>query len=153
MKKFNYLVIISLFSMSFLVNAGEPDFIRTGEDIKYYSKVRFGLPSGLVGVEKHDADRYKFSEVVSYKKDGRIYERMPVVRNNKETGSYAFMELLTYKNGMKVYRHTINSGVNTRDEFQYLVYRDGNYVVTFDNQNAETLKTFFFSPSNELARK
>lgn len=153
MKKLNYLIIISLFSMSFLVNAGEPDFVRTGEDIKYYSKVRFGIPSGLVGVEKHDVDRYKFSEVVSYRKDGCVYERMPVIRNNKETGNYAFMELLTYKNGMKVYRHAINAGINTPDECQYLVYRDGSYVVAFDEKNAETLKMFFFNTPIDLAKK
>lgn len=153
MKKINYLIIISLFSMSFLANAGQPDFVRTGEDIKYYSKVRYGIPSGLVGVEKSEVDRYKFTEVVSYRKDGCIYERMPVIRNNKETGNYAFMELLTYKNGMKVYRHKINTGVGASDEYQYLVYRDGNYVVTFDDQNAETLNMFFFRPSTDLARK
>jgi hypothetical protein len=148
MKKIKLLLLIAALGFSTLAKAMElPDYVITAEGVKYFEKVRFGLSNFLTGIDKSaDNAQFKADEIISYRKNGRVYERMPVVENNRETGRYAFMEVLSYRSGLKVYRHTIHTGYDPRvDQNDYLVYRDGKYVVRFDARNAETLKRFFFT--------
>ncbi len=153
MKKLSVLFIIGIISLTSAVKAGAPDYIVTGEDVKYYEKVRYGITAKLVGVDESGRDRYEAGEVVAFRKDGRIYERMPVIKDNKETGKYAFMEVVAYRCGMKVYRHSVPSGFNMHMNDEYLVFKGKNYVVRFDDRNTETLNEFFFRPDNSIAIK
>jgi hypothetical protein len=148
MKKLNLLFIILALGISTLAKAAEmPDYVITAEGVKYFEKVRYGLTNYLTGVIKTAANvQYSADEIIAYRKNGKVYERMPVIESNRETGRYAFMEVLSYRSGLKVYRHSFPSGHDPReDNMDYLVYRDGKYVVRFDERNAETLKRFFFT--------
>jgi hypothetical protein len=42
MKKLSYLFLIAFLSTTFLVKAGVPDYIVSGEEIEFYEKVRYG---------------------------------------------------------------------------------------------------------------
>ncbi len=148
MKNLSILLIIGILGLSSLVNAQTTDYIITGDGVKYYSKVRAGLSSTITGINESGKERFSADQVVAYSRDGRIYERVPVVVDNKETGRYAFMELITYRNGLKVYKHTIFHDISNPVE-EYLVYRnDGTYVVKFDGRNTTTLNQFFFHMHN-----
>ncbi len=143
MKKLNFLIIIGVLAIASIAKAGVPDYVISENEIKFYDKVRFGLTSSLVGVEETGRVRYNANEVVAYRKNGRIYEKVPVIQNNKETGRYTFMELLAYRNGMKVYRERLQGGLSN-PEYDYFVYREGEFVVKFDERNSRTLSDFFF---------
>jgi len=145
MKKLSILVIIGIVCLTSMVKAGVPDYVICGEDVRYFEKVRYGLNSNLVGISEEGRVHYQAEDVISFSRNGRIYERMPVIRNNKETGRYSYMELVAYRNGMKVFRESPdgNPGRPTND---YIVYQDGKYVVRFDEKNSETLSKFFFRP-------
>jgi hypothetical protein len=153
MKKLTFLFILGIFTLSTVVNAGTPDYIQTRDDVKFYSKVRTGLLSVLIGVDDSGRTRYDIDEVVAYRKNGRVYEKMPVISDNKETGRYAFMELVSYRNGLKVFKHEITSGLVYPAEAEYLVFRNGSYVVHFDHKNVLSLNEFFFGPSRFYASK
>jgi hypothetical protein len=152
MKKTNHLIIIAILGISSVTIAGIPDYIITGDEVKFYDKVRMGIPTGLVGIREEGKDRYKMSDVTAYRKDERVYEKMPVVKNNLNTGRYAFMEVVSYRNGMKVYRYRDYSAQNQNDEYRYLVYSGNRFVVEFDIKNYETLSTFFFRNNNYLTQ-
>lgn len=149
MKKFNLLFTIAIISLVTIFRAEAQDYVGTGDDVQYYKKVRYGLTSGLVGVNENGRVKYKDEEVDAFRKDGHIYEKMPVFKNNKETGSYAFMELVGYRNEMKVFRNYCADKL--QDEF--LVYRNGNFVVQFNERNSQTLNDFFFSSRKLYAGK
>jgi hypothetical protein len=151
MKKLIFLVTVGIFALSSLVQAGIPDFIRTGEDMTYYEKVRYGLTGTLVGINGSGKDQYKAEEVVAFRKDGKVYERMPVIENNMETGKYAFMELMAFRNGMKLYRHDLSNGSNLPNQQEYLVFQDGRYIVRYDQNNSKTLNRFFQRSEESLA--
>jgi hypothetical protein len=146
MKKLIFLLFVGIFSLSSAIRAGVPDYIVTKDEVKFYSKVRTGL-SYLVGIDESGKDRHHLSEVLTYCKNGRIYERMPLIENNSETGKYAFMELISYRNGLKLYRHNLSQGTGSIIENDYLVYKNGNFVVRFDAKNYQTLNEFFFRPN------
>ena len=143
MKKLNFLIIIGVLAISTMTKAGVPDYVISDNEVKYFDKVRFGLTSSLVGVEETGKVRYKTNDIVAFRKNGRVYEKVPVIQNNKETGRYTFMELVAYRNGMKVYREKLDGGLLSR-EYDYFVYREGRFVVKFDEKNTKTLSNFFF---------
>ena len=143
MKKLSILVIIGIVCLTSMVKAGVPDYVICGEGVRYFEKVRYGLNTSLVGIEESARVRYHAEDVISFRRNGRIYERMPVIRNNKETGRYSYMELVAYRNGMKVFRES-SYGSLGRPSYDYIVYKDGKYVVRFDEKNSENLSEFFF---------
>ena len=150
MKTMKLIIVIGILSLSSIVKAGVTDYIITGEGINFYNEVRIGITGNLFGLKESDRVSIKANEVLAYRKDGRIYERMPVVRNNKETNSTAFMELVTYRNGLKVYRH---ANLNLIGENEYLVFKNNRYVVCFDQKNYKNLNGFFCNYSNTIASK
>jgi hypothetical protein len=143
MKKLSYLFLIAFLSTTFFVKAG-PDYIVVGEEIEFYEKVRYGLTTSLVGIKDSNRNRYKSCEVSEFRKNGKVYEKMPVIRDNQETGRYAFMEVVSYRNGMKVYRYN-HPGMDNKD-YDLLVYKGNQFVVRFDEKNAQNLSNFFFRP-------
>ena len=151
MKKMSLLLLLGVFSLSSMVNAGMPDYIVTGDDVQYFKKVRYGITAFLVGIDVPGKVRYRVDEVVAYRKDGQVYEKMPVICDGKETGSFAFMELVAYRNGLKVFRHSVYKGCNIPREDEYIVYRDGHYHLCFDKKNYKILSKFFFRSSIYLS--
>jgi hypothetical protein len=150
MKKLSLLFIFGIFTLSSVVKANIPDYIITRDDVKFYSKVTAGEDSRLIGMTESGGDQYDMNEVVSYRKEGRVYEKMPVILNDQETGNHAFMELIAYKNGLKLYRHNITDVGNDHRGEEYLVFRDGGYVVRFNEKNSKTLNKYFFSSSRDF---
>jgi hypothetical protein len=147
MKKISYLFLIAFLSTTFLAKAGLPDYILTGDEIEYYEKVRYGVTASLVGIKDSNRNRYKSDEVSEFRKNGKVYERMPVIRDNKETGRYAFMEVVSYRNGLKVYKY-YHPGLYSQDN-ELLVFKGKQFVVSFNEKNARTLSNFFFNPEHK----
>ncbi len=145
MKKSIILTIIGTVCIAFMAKAGVPDYVICNEGVRYFEKVRYSLNSNLMGISDEGRVRYDSEDVISFSRNGRVYQRMPVIRNNEETGRYDFMELVAYRNGMKVLRERSGriSGLNSHD---LVVYKDGKYVVRFDEKNSDNLSRFFFKP-------
>ncbi len=154
MKKATILIVIGIICITSMAKAGVPDYIISGEEVNYYEKVRYGVTASLVGINEDGRSRYQAQDIVSFRKDGRIYARMPVISNNKPTGRHSFMELKGYRNGLYVYKHEDYKGAGLPAEISYLVYnKSGEYVVTFTRQNEQSLKQFFWGPVETLAAK
>ncbi len=154
MKKATILIVIGIVCITSMTKAGVPDYVINGEEVTYYDRVRYGITSSLVGINEDGKSRYQAADVVSFRKDGRTYSRMPVIRNNQPTGRYSFMELKGYRNGLYVYKHEDHRGAGLPAEVTYLVYNNsGEYVVTFTSQNHKSLQQFFWGQADNLAAK
>ncbi len=144
MKKATILIVIALACVTSTVKAGVPDYVVTTDEVTYYDRVRLGITSSLVGIGEEIKTRYQAADIVSFRKDGRTYSRMPVVRNNKPSGRHSFMELMAYRNGLSVYKHVEHQGPGIQPAETYLVYNNkGEYVLTFTSQNYKSLNQFF----------
>jgi len=145
MKKFSFLFLLGIFLISGFVKAGGmPEYIITDGNVKYFKKLRFNISANLVGIDESGKMRYNIDEITAYSKDGHIYERVPVICNGKETGTSELMELLAYRNGLKVYRRDVFTGCNNSRADEYIVFNNGKYHVCFNEKNCETLTRFFF---------
>jgi hypothetical protein len=153
MKKSVFLLVAGIICVSVALKASEADYIITAEGVTYYEKVRYGITTGLIGVSESGRVGYPAGEVVSFSKNGKVYERMPVIRNNSETGRYAFIELVAYRSGMKVYRNKLHGSPGDLPDYELLVFQNDRFIVKFDEKNSENLKKFFFRPEASLAAK
>ncbi len=144
MKKLNSLVLIGAFCLSSMVKAGLPDYIVTTDEVNYFEKVRYGISSVILGIKNSGKVRYDSEDVIAFRKDGHTFERVPVIFNNKETGKYTFMELVAYRNGFKLYRHSYYTGINSPTSYEFFVFKDGCFHVSFDEKNFKSLSEFFF---------
>lgn len=153
MKKLTVLFAIGLLSLSTFTQAGVPDYVITKDGITYYAKIHQGWNNSIVCADAEGKVTYEPGQIKAYRKDGRIYEKMPVVRNNKPTGEEEFMELLAYRNGLKMFRRTVAQTRANRQGEELLVYRECDFVVSLTQDNSETLKEFFFRPGHMLSNK
>lgn len=144
MKKLNSLLLLGAFCISTMVSAGSPDYVATADGVDYFKKIRYGFKSVIIGIKESGRVRYDKGEVIAFRKDGHVFERVPVIVNNTDTGKYAFMELVAYRNGFKLYRHSHYTGINTPTAYEYFVFKDGCYHVSFDEKNFLSLSEFFF---------
>ena len=143
MKKITVLFAIGLLSLSTIVKAGVLDYVITEDGITYYEKIQQGLNNSIVCSDGNEEVIFQSDLVKAYRRDGRVYEKMPVVVNNKLTGTEEFMELVAYRNGMKLFRHNVSKSRGNQQGEELLVYRDGNFVVRLNDENSGTLKDFF----------
>ncbi len=97
------------------------------------------LESDAVRVDMAD---YTFVElqkadVKSYSVNGKVFVNLPVYRNNRSTGKYAFMEMVKENNGFKLYQYTENGST-----YQF-VFQNNKYYVGVTAENKSTLLGFF----------
>lgn len=146
MKKLVLIALTTLFvSTAFAFDLTQADnyvITKSGTTI-YCQDLSYGFLNYLVA-ETADGQTVKFKadEVAAYMKNGKLYEKMPVVESGQITGKTEFMEVLMMKNGMKVFRYDYYD----RDGNQLtdvLIYREQEFIVAFDYQNKENLIQFF----------
>ncbi len=142
MKKVLVFMVMALLSTSLYAGEKDGDFVITKEKVYFFKNLRFGSTSFLVGkLENGKKVTFTKEDVLVYKKNGERYEKMPVVKNNVCTEETSFMKVVAYKNGLKVYKHEYyDSGELTS---RHYVFKKDKLVVKFNNENKESLLTFF----------
>jgi hypothetical protein len=127
------------------------DYVKTKSDILYYSKLTLGPTKAKLILDNGDKITLMNNELIAYKKDGKIFEKVPLYYKNKNTNREVFMEILKYTNGMKLYRYsTYEQEANlplsigsTRQVYKFFVYKNGNYHLQIDEANYKTVFAFF----------
>lgn len=141
----------ALFALLFLVSigftslagSGESDYLITRDGKVIYAKIHFGLlvvkTKSVDGVKQ----KTKFSDVLSYKKNGDIYERKSLYQDNKNTGKEVFMKLVGWRNGYRIYSYNdYNTGLPSCS--RYYVYLDDNtFWLEVTCRNYESVNLFF----------
>lgn len=127
------------------------DYVKTKTDVLYYSKLTLGPTKAKLILDNGNKITLMNNELVAYKKNGKIFEKVPLYIKNKNTNKEVFMELLKYTNGMKLYRYTtyeqeVNlpySVGSTKPIGKFYVFKNGNYHLQIDEANYQTVFTFF----------
>lgn len=138
-------VLIVLFCCLFGIGAAwsnEPDYVITNGEVQFVESLRVSILFGFSYKTEEGKVRLKASEVDSYRKDGIVYYKMPVIVNGVETGRKQFMEAVTMRNGQIVCRQ--KSSLESGEMAESLnVYRDNKYELTIDTKNIDTLSQYF----------
>lgn len=151
------LLIISCIFMfaTVTINANVPpapdDYVKTSKDVLYVSKISFGHNKARLILDNGSKMTLMNKEVIAYKKDGKIFEKVFLYNNNRNTNKQVFMEIIKYTNGMKLYKYrTYEQEVNFPYSVsapklveKYYVYKNGNYHLQIDKANYRTVFAFF----------
>jgi hypothetical protein len=142
------ILIPLLFFAIFSVNAkalSEYDYVITKNGTFYCQQVNVGLLHIKGILENGEALKVSVNEVRAYKANGRIFERMPIYQNDKITSNSNLMELLSLKDGLKLFRYTLidNNEALCPGHNQYYVFRNGEYVLQVSDKSSYQVFNFF----------
>lgn len=134
------------------VNTIESDnYVKTTNNVLHCSKITFGPTKAKLILDNGSKITLMNNELLAYKKDGKIFEKVPLYYKDKNTNRVVFMEFLKYTNGMKLYRYrTYEESFNPPVELKsmqpvekYYVFKNGNYHLQIDKANYKTVFAFF----------
>ena len=143
------LILIPLILFAFFTSNAKDlsdfDYVVTKDATYFCQEISFGLLRTKCILQNGEVLNLKLNEVRAYKKDGRIFERMPVYIEDKTTGSSSLMELIGMKGGLRLFRHvaTETSEDQMLSYSQYFIFRNGEYILELNNKSGPGLLKFF----------
>ncbi|MFO7999360.1 MAG: hypothetical protein R6U86_10315 [Bacteroidales bacterium] len=141
MKQVLFIVLCCLLGAS-AAKADEPDYVVSGGQLYAFETVKVSPFSGFVGISKEGKQHFRFSEVESFRKNGKTAQKMPLVVNGKKTSRQTFMEPLASRSGMVLYRRS--QYLDSKDKVDiYEIFNGENYVLTVEPSNSQNLSQFF----------
>ncbi len=145
MKKIAILLTMVLLSATFL-SAKDGDYVKTKNGTYFFKQLKHGLKCCLVG-KSSTGEKMKFNkcDITAFRMDGELYEKMPVYKNNLATGEEDFMQVISFRNGLKLYKYEYISKTTDALARRYYVFNEDKLVVEMDDANKPSL-TAFFSP-------
>lgn len=147
----SFVTLFACVSMFANIPSSPDDYVKTKNDVLYYSKLSFGPTKARLILDNGKRITLMNNELIAYKKDGKIYEKVPLYVHNKNTNKMVFMEILKYTNGMKLYRyHTFESESkspytlgSSKEVDKFYVFKNGSYHLQLDDANYKTVFSFF----------
>ena len=133
-------------------NAGNSDFLTVNGKTYNFKNIKFGMSKIKIVDEAGVKMIFKNKEISSYILKGHLYERLPITNNQYETTGHAFMEFISEKNGMKLYKWgdsdekselVSNKYVASHYKDSYFVFQDGKFLFQVNENNSRNVFTFF----------
>lgn len=143
MKALLTFLIVALISVSVSANPrSKGDYLVTNDGKVLVAKVQFGLLKFNAKNENGEKIKVDYENVVSFKKNGETYTKMPLY-NGKVSTKLVFMKLVSWRNGLGLYCYDdplLRKGENKR----YFVFKGENiFWLEVDSRNVETIRNFF----------
>jgi hypothetical protein len=149
------IALTVLLSISFGLSAADENAINyvTANGQTYFGeKIKMGMSHTRVLNNGTESAKIDNEDVDAFMRDGRLFERRPVVCNNREVKGEAMMEFVTSRSGLRLYKYTCinencgaSSGDFTKSEERtcYFVFKDGDFYLKIDENNAQSSLPFF----------
>lgn len=128
-------------------------FISTTGQLTHYKRIAFKNNEVKVVLQNGEKLLLPMAQIKTIKANGKIYDKLPVYKNDKPTDKEAFMELVTTKRGLKLYKYytDIDSdnrefGFNVSVDYKmenYVVFKDGQFKTEINDSNYPAIFTYF----------
>lgn len=89
------------------------------------------------------------NDVLTYAKDGRLMQRMPVYVYNRKTNRQDMMELVDYRNRVAVYKHEFYNGTSDYPDVNFYFYVQGECLNIQKNPKLEDINYFVMNWNKE----
>jgi hypothetical protein len=154
MKKILFTGIVGLL-VNITISAiatGSNYYISTSEQVTNFKNIKFRNNEIKVVLENGEKQIISLAKVKTIKANGKIYDKMPVYKNNKPTNKELLMELIAVKDGLKLYKFCTDinwddrlNGFNVVDYKMeiYAVYKDNKFQSEINDTNYPAMFTFF----------
>jgi hypothetical protein len=139
-----FLILFALTSMSIMTHAHDNKFgyVIISQDTLYCQRMNVNHLWLKCTLQSGEKMKIPLTEVKMYSDGDHLNEKMPVYIDNKETGKMALMELISYQNGIKIYKY---EHYNTSYECWEVIlsyYVKGACVCTQTNPSIEQVDDF-----------
>ncbi|KAF5046106.1 hypothetical protein DSECCO2_474310 [anaerobic digester metagenome] len=148
------LAVLLLVMTALALKAGEEttNYLTSGGKTYFCQKVKSGLLSAKIVTSDGFTLKIPYSKVDAVFRDGKLYERLPVVYEGAARGKTALMEYVTSRNGLRLYKYCeygecgdlLNCNYKpAHPQVVYYVFKDGEFYLLVDCKNAATVLPFF----------
>jgi len=143
MKKSIFIIALILMGFGIKAVAGNPDvcYVKTADKVYFGQDLKMGLLTTKIVSADGTITKVKTNEVKSYMHDNRLFELMPLICEEGDTMCYDFMEYLTSRSGLKLYRYRCCMNCDVR--YGYFVFKDDKLHLRVNLMNAEAVLPFF----------
>jgi hypothetical protein len=123
-------------------------YVVTDKDTMACKDLTFSATTANVTLADGQQTQINKENVLAFSVNGKKYENMPVYIDGKATGNKSFLEFLSERNGLKLYKYTylVDAGWSTGEMKKVTVltvFKDNAYYVQVDKKNANTLLGYF----------
>jgi len=153
MKKIMIIMLLAIISTGlYAAKKTEVNYVKVHGQTYFATDIQFGWTKAKLVNENGELTKFDYSELDAVMYNGKLYERMPLTESVKTGKSNPFMECLTARNGLKLYRYCGERGqcnlLMTEEEkenvdFEYYVFKDGSFYLKITPENASTVLPFF----------
>jgi hypothetical protein len=124
--------------------AAGPDicYVKTADKVYFGNDVKKGMVYTKIISSDGTITKVANNEIKSYMHEGKRFDLLPLTcPDTRDTLCFAFMEYLTSKSGLKLYRYEC---CELRDHVMvYFVYKDDKLYLGVNHNNAESVLPFF----------
>ncbi|MBK7031332.1 MAG: hypothetical protein IPH45_19980 [Bacteroidales bacterium] len=144
------LIILSFIILSTLwVSASEKSgnsYIIVGNETFYCDMLRVGKGSTKAYLGGKRLLKMPTQMIDAYSQNGVVFEKMPIICKNNDTAGWAFMQLISSRNGYSLYRFCSNCIHYDPAEgiinpiypvYRYYIFKKGKFVSLVDENNAK----------------
>jgi hypothetical protein len=158
MKKAAFTLMLMLVCMAGIAKELDYYVIATGEKL-YCTKIRLGAMNTTAVLENGEKVTLRTADIHSYRLNGKIFDKMPLYENNKFANKNIFMQFVTTRAGLKLYKYTLSEeGLDIKSGFylkstsvdHYVVFKGDKYFVSITDKNYPTMFDFFGMKYREI---
>ena len=154
MKKILFIGIIGLIISvtTFAATIVSNYYISTTGQMTNCKRITFKANEIKVVLENGQKLLIPMAQIKTIKANGKIYNKLPVYKNNKPMNKEVFMELITTKETFKLYKYNVDidwdkraNGFNVADNQMenYVVYKDNQFQSEINDANYRAMFNFF----------
>jgi hypothetical protein len=150
MKKFMSLLTLALVCSSMFAFSLADNYyvVSTGEKL-YCKKISLGAEFTKVVLQNGEETTVPTSQIKMYQINDKIFEKLPVYVNNIKTDRQEFMEFISTRGGLRLYKYTGYENIegaktnSSKKVKRFYVFKGDQFYVEVTEKNGPSLFDYF----------
>jgi hypothetical protein len=152
MKTLAFIISICLLSLTgYSKDKPYNYYWSSNHQLSFFKKIRLNNGSIKVRLENGKKVEVPVTDVTTYRYHGKTYEKLPVFVDNKYDHKCAFMQFVSTRGGLRLFKYTTwenpqgndGSNLDVVKVDHYTVYNGNQFWVSVDQRNYKTIMDFF----------
>ena len=137
-------------SQAFCLSA--KDIVISDDKTYFGDKLIIGTASAKIYNGTGEITKIPEKSIKSFMKDGQVFVKLPVVTKSNDTIGLAFMQFISSRSGLQLFRYCSNclkydpvEGIidPLNPVYRYYIFKGGRYFMLLDENDSETFFDFF----------
>jgi len=118
------------------------NYVVTSSDTIFCGKMNVSSTKTKIELEDGTTLKFKNKDLVRYSKDGRFFQKLPVYVRNQKTDRRAMMELIHFKNMVKVFKEERYDITRDAVDAYFYFYYNGQCIQVDRNPSLANIVDF-----------